>query len=72
MRIRSVPPSGIITWAAAFPPTFWAVPGMKDLTFDYLAEGIESDQTQMWPVKLRETLLALGSEEPLKGSHKVP
>ena len=69
-RIRCLSPSGIITWAAAFPPTLWAAGFMKDLAFDYLVEDMESDQTQAWPVKLREVLHAFGAEEPLKGSSK--
>jgi hypothetical protein len=67
-RIRSLSPSAIIVWAAAFPPTLWVAGCMNDYAFDNLAEDMESTQTQAWPAKIREVLRTFGAEEPLQRS----
>jgi len=67
-RIRCLSPSGIISWAAAFPPTDWTAGFMNDRAFDYLVDEVEPQETHTWPVKLREMLHTFGAEGALQGS----
>lgn len=67
-QIRCLSPSGIISWAAAFPPTDWGVGFMSDHAFDCLVDGIEPQETHTWPVKTREMLHTFGAEGALQES----
>jgi len=66
--IRCLSPSGIVSWAAAFPPTDWTAGLLIDHAFDYLMDEIEPKEAQMWPVKVREILQTFGGEGALQGS----
>lgn len=67
--IRCLSPHGIISWAAAFPPTVWTGGFMPDHAFDYLIENVEPNEVQAWPMKVGETLRAFAAEEPLRRSN---
>jgi hypothetical protein len=67
-RVRSLSPIAIVVWAASLPPTMWAAGAMKDHEFDYVAEKVETTQTQGLPPELEDMLHALSKEEPLRGS----
>ncbi|MCJ1344894.1 hypothetical protein MMC31_003099 [Peltigera leucophlebia] len=62
-QIRCLSHHGIISWAAAFPPTVWT--GMPEHAFDYLIENVEPKELQAWPEKIGEILHAFAEEEPL-------
>ena len=64
--IRCLSPHGIISWAAAFPPTVWTGGFMP---FDYLIENVEPEEFQAWPMKVEEILRAFAAEEPLRQSN---
>lgn len=64
--IRCLSPHGIISWAAAFPPTVWTGGFMPDHAFDYLIENVEPEEVQAWPMKIGEILRAFAAEEPLR------
>ena len=66
--IRCLSPHGIISWAAAFPPTVWTGGFMPDHAFDYLIENVEPGEFQAWPTKIGEILRAFAAEEPLRQS----
>ncbi|MCJ1479234.1 hypothetical protein MMC13_007919 [Lambiella insularis] len=67
-RIRCLTPGGILSWAAAFPPTDWTAGFMNDRAFDYLVDEIEPKEERVWPVKLREILQTFGAEGALRES----
>ena len=67
--IRCLSPHGIISWAAAFPPTVWTGGLMPDHAFDYLVENVEPEEVQAWPIKVGEILRAFAAEEPLRRSN---
>lgn len=66
--IRCLSHHGIISWAAAFPPTVWTGGFMPEHAFDYLIKNVEPKEFQAWPVKIGEILRAFAAEEPLRRS----
>jgi hypothetical protein len=69
-RICRLEPKGILSWAAAFPPTTWAAGSMKDHVFDNLVERIEPAEEVSIPSKLCKILQTIGAEEALCQSNK--
>jgi len=67
-RICCLSPSGVISWAAAFPPTDWTAGFMNDQAFDYLVDEIEPTEVCAWPAKVFEMLHTFGAEGTLQGS----
>jgi len=39
-------------------------------TFDYIFDHIEPDDYKVWPPNIYHILNGLGTEKPLRGSHK--
>ncbi len=67
--IRCLSPHGIISWAAAFPPTVWTGGFMPDHAFEHLMENVEPEVFQAWPMQIGEILRAFAAEEPLRRSN---
>lgn len=69
-RICGLRPDGVITWAAAFPPSTWTASSMSNSAFDYVEEHIEQGLPVVWPSEIFEILNDLEVEEPLNLSSK--
>jgi hypothetical protein len=65
-RICSLSPDGLLSWAAALPPTKWTANLMSKGTFDYVLKHIEPDDFQVWLSEIYNILDALAAEEPLQ------
>ena|SRR3569833_2185 len=66
--IRKLDPDGVVAWAAAYPPTSWAVGVMGKDAFDCLVDDIEPESVQRWPPAVHEALHKLRDDTVLRSS----